>query len=103
MDKKFGRFRPPIHPGTILKEELMEPLGLSINSLARELKIPANRLSQIIRGRRAVTADTSLRMARYFGFSPEHWHNLQKHYEFELARRARQAEIERTVRPRNAA
>lgn len=103
MSGKFGRFSPPIHPGRILKEELLVPLELSINRLAKELKVPANRLSQIVHGRRAVSPDTSVRLGRYFGFSAEHFHNLQKHYEFELVRRTTQAKIEREIRPRTAA
>ena len=95
--------RHPVHPGRILREDLLEPLGLSVNKLAAELRVLANRLGQIIQGRRAVTPDTSIRLGRYFGFSPEFWHNLQKHYELELARRASQAGIEREVRPREAA
>ncbi len=96
-------FRPPIHPGRVLKEDLLDPLGISINKLATELRVPANRLSQIIQGRRAITPDTSLRLGRYFGFSPEYWHNMQKHYEFEQAKRSSQARIHREVRPREAA
>ena len=95
--------RSPIHPGRILKEDLLDPLGLSVNRLAAALRVPANRLSQIIRGRRAITQDTSIRLGRYFGFSAEFWHNLQKHYEFEIARRSSLARIERLVRPRQAA
>ena len=95
--------RPPIHPGRILKEDLLDPLGLSVNRLAAALRVPANRLSQIIQGRRAITPDTSIRLGRYFGFSAEFWHNLQKHYEFEIARRSSLARIERLVRPRQAA
>ncbi len=103
MSDKKTKLRPPVHPGRILKEDLLDPLGISVNRLAAELRVPANRLNQIIHGRRAITPDTSLRLGRYFGFSPDYWHNMQKHYEFELARRSFQARIERTVRPRKAA
>ncbi len=103
MPEHTGKLRPPVHPGRILKEDLLDPLGISVNRLAGELGVPANRLSQIVNGRRAITPDTSLRLGRYFGFSPDYWHNLQKHYEFELARRSSQTEIERAVRPRRAA
>ena len=103
MNGKRKGFRPPVHPGRILKEDLLDPLGLSVNKLAGNLRVPANRLTQIVHGRRAITPDTSIRLGRYFSFSPEFWHNLQKHYEFELARRSFQAGIEREVRPREAA
>jgi addiction module HigA family antidote len=66
---KTGKFRLPVHPGTVLKKDLLDPLGMSINQLAKELRVPANRLSQIVRGRRGITPDTSLRLARYFGFT----------------------------------
>ena len=97
------KYRPPVHPGRILKEDLLDPLGVSVNQLAKALRVPANRLSQIVRGTRAVTPDTSLRLGRYFGFSPDFWLRLQMHYEFELARRTSLARIEREVHPRRAA
>lgn len=103
MPERTGKLRPPVHPGRILKEDLLDPLGISVNHLAGDLSVPANRLSQIVNGRRAITPDTSLRLGRYFGFSPDYWHNLQKHYEFELTRRSSQTAIARTVRPRRAA
>ncbi|PYV25916.1 MAG: addiction module antidote protein, HigA family [Acidobacteria bacterium] len=77
--------RTPIHPGEILADELRE-IGLSAE-LARTLGVPANRISQVIAGKRAITADTALRLARYFGTSPDLWMNLQKTYELDLARR----------------
>jgi addiction module HigA family antidote len=92
-----------VHPGRVLKEDLLGPLGISISKLAAEIRVPANRLSQIINGRRAITPDTSLRLGRYFGFSPEYWHNMQRHYDFELVRRFAQAKIERELQPRQAA
>ncbi len=100
---KGGKLRPPVHPGRILKEDLLDELGLSINRLAIELRVPANRLSQIVNGRRSITPDTSIRLGRYFGFSNEYWHNLQKHYDFEVVRRSSERHIEREVRPREAA
>ncbi|SRR5712692_2072184 len=103
MTKQNRRLRPPIHPGKILKEDLLDPLRISVNRLASELRVPANRLNQIVHGQRAVTPDTSIRLGRYFGFSPDYWHNMQKRYEFELTRRSAQARIERDVRPRRAA
>jgi len=80
------RARTPAHPGEILDDELKE-IGLSAAELARTLGVPANRISQIVAGRRAITADTALRLARYFGTSPDLWVNLQKTYELDLARR----------------
>ena len=100
---KTGKFRLPVHPGTILKKDLLDPLGMSINKLAKELRVPANRLSQIIRGRRGITPDTSLRLARYFGFTPEYWLNMQTHYDMEITRRQSMKQIEKEVNPREAA
>lgn len=77
--------RTPIHPGEILADELQE-IGISAAALARTLGVPPNRISQIIAGKRAVSADTALRLARYFGTSPDLWMNLQKNYELDLAR-----------------
>ncbi len=68
---------PPVHPGEILREDLMAPLELSINRLARDLRVPVTRMSEIVNGRRRITADTALRLARYFGMTPEFWINLQ--------------------------
>jgi addiction module HigA family antidote len=77
--------RTPIHPGEILADEL-EAIGISAAALARILDVPANRISQIIAGKRAISADTALRLARYFGTSADIWMNLQKTYELDLAR-----------------
>lgn len=77
--------RTPIHPGEILADEL-EELQMSAAQLARTLSVPANRISQIVASKRAVTADTALRLARYFGTSPDFWMNLQKTYDLDLAR-----------------
>ena len=76
--------RRPIHPGEILAEEL-ELLGITPTELARQLKVPANRVTQIIKGKRAITGDTALRFAHWFGSSPEFWLNLQAQYELRLA------------------
>ena len=72
--------RTPIHPGEILKDELIE-IGISSDELARQLRVPENRMSEVIRGRRNITADTALRLGRWFGMSTEFWMNLQKNYE----------------------
>jgi len=94
--------KPP-HPGDTLKEEYLAPFGMSVNALAKELGIGAARLNEIIRGRRGVTADTALRLARYFGTTPEFWLNLQAFYDLRMAQRKAGRTIERTVKPRRAA
>ncbi len=95
--------RTPIHPGEILVDELRE-IGLSAAQLARTIRVPANRISQIIAGKRAITADTALRLARYFGTSPDFWMNVQKTYDLDLARLAIGKTISRIPqRPRTAA
>ena len=86
--------RTPIHPGEILADEL-EELGLSAAGLARQIEVPANRISQIIAGRRNISADTALRLGRYFGTAPEFWMNLQKTYELDEARAALGSAIDR--------
>lgn len=91
-----------IHPGEILKEELLVPLRMSVSQLARELRVPANRLTQIVNGERAVTPDTSLRLARYFGFSANYWLNLQMHYDMDVAKQQKLRKIEREVKPRGS-
>ena len=93
----------PIHPGEIIREEVLVPLNLSVNQLAKLLAIDTPRLNEIVRGRRGITADTALRLARYLGNSPEFWLKLQVHYELRVARHAKQKEIERAVRPRTQA
>ncbi len=92
------------HPGEVLREEYMNPLGLSANALALELPVPANRMSAIIRRKspRAVTADTAMRLARYFGTSAQFWLNLQAAYDLSVAQAERGKAIEREVRPRAA-
>jgi len=94
---------PPIHPGEILLEEFLRPLGMSMNRLAYELHVPANRITQIVEGRRSVTGETALRLARYFGTSPEFWLGMQKDYDLQVARDEFEAEVEREVRPRGKA
>jgi addiction module HigA family antidote len=93
---------PPVTPGEILRDDFMEPLGLSANDLAKALHVPPNRISVILKGTRSITADTALRLARYFGTTPQPWLNLQKNYELEVARRMVGREIEREVSPRAA-
>jgi len=76
---------PPIHPGEILKEEFIEPLGITSYRVAKDTHTPATRISEIIKCRRSITADTALRLSRYLGTTPEFWLNLQARYDLELA------------------
>jgi addiction module HigA family antidote len=92
----------PIHPGEVLAEDFMAPRGLTANQLALDLHVPANRLSEVIRGRRSVSADTALRLARYFGTTPALWLNLQSSYDLECAKDSVGAKIEREVAVRSA-
>ena len=98
-----SRRLPPVHPGEILREDLMAPLGLSINKVARDLRVPVTRMSEIVNGRRRITADTALRLARYFSTTPEFWVNLQSAYDLDVATRASAEQIKRDVHPRAAA
>src|SRR5258708_28506199 len=102
MAKKARRL-PPAHPGEILREDLLKPLGISVNRLGRDLRVPATRVSEIANGRRGITADTAVRLARYFGTTPEFWMSLQAAYELDLVRRASADRIARDVHPREAA
>ena len=88
----------PIPPGEILYEEFMKPLGVSINALAREINVPPNRISDIVNGKRAITADTALRLGKYFRVSPEIWMGLQADYELRIARRTTWPKAEPRVR-----
>jgi addiction module HigA family antidote len=82
-----GKRLDPIHPGEILEEEFMRPLGLSANALAKGVDVPVTRISEIVRGRRGVTADTALRFGQFFGTSPELWLGLQAEYDLRTAKR----------------
>ena len=94
---------PPVHPGEILREDFMKPLGLTINKLALDLRVPATRMGEIVHERRRITADTALRLARYFETNPEFWLNLQNFYDLEVSRRSGAlSAIEHEVRPANA-
>jgi addiction module HigA family antidote len=92
----------PIPPGEILREEFMQPLGISINALARALSVPPNRISAIVNGTRAITADTALRLGKYFGTSPEIWLDLQSDYELRVVRQTRWKTIDSRVSTRVA-
>jgi antitoxin HigA-1 len=94
---------PPIHPGEILLEEFLKPLKMSMNKLAEELHVPANRITQIVEGNRRITGETALRLARYFSTSAEFWLGMQKHYDLQVARDEFEAQVERQVRPRDRA
>lgn len=92
----------PIHPGEILREEWLKPLELSANALAMALGVPAARINDIVLERRGITADTALRLARYFGTDAQSWVNLQTHYELETARDAVGEKIAASISPRAA-
>jgi antitoxin HigA-1 len=94
--------RVATHPGEILREEFLRPLGMSVNALAMALRVPATRIGAIVKGERSVTADTALRLARFFGTSPEFWLNLQAMHDLTKARLESGETIERDVRPRAA-
>lgn len=90
----------PIHPGEILAEEFMSPLDLSTKALALALRVPAPRVSELVRGRRSITVDTALRLGRYFGTSADLWLGLQTEYDLRVAQRELAPQIERDVEPR---
>ena len=92
----------PVHPGDVLREEFMRPLGLSVNRLALELRVPVTRMAEIIHRRRAVTSDTALRLGRLFRTTPEFWLNLQTRYDLEIARDRQEKKVEREVHPLSA-
>ena len=93
----------PIHPGEILREEFLLPLGLSVNALALALHVPVTRLHEIVKERRAITPDTALRLAHYFGGDARSWLNLQAEFDLKVAIRERGARIQHDVHPRIAA
>ena len=98
MTKKLD----PIHPGEILEEEFMRPLGLSANALAKAIDVPVTRVSEIVRGRRGVSADTALRLGRFLGTTPELWLGLQSEYDLRIARRDFEEAIRVRVSPMKA-
>jgi addiction module HigA family antidote len=97
-----GRRLPPVHPGEILRDEFLTPMEISVYELAKLIKVPRSRINDIVLGRRAVTADTALRLSRYFGTSPEFWINLQARYDLDAADRSLRRRIEQEVAPRAA-
>jgi antitoxin HigA-1 len=89
---------PPLHPGEVLFEEFMRPMGISQNQLGRDLKVPPRRINEIVHGKRGISADTALRLARYFGTSPQFWMGLQADYDLESAQDKLSRRIAREVR-----
>lgn len=89
----------PVHPGEILKEEFMVPLGLSMNRMAMDVRVPVTRIADIVNERRGITADTALRFARYFKNTPAFWMNLQTRYDLEVAEDELADRVERDVQP----
>ena len=89
----------PITPGEILREDFMKPLEISINQLSRDLSVPPNRISEIVNGKRAITADTALRLQRYFGVEAQFWLNLQTEYDLRIIKRKIWPDIERRIIP----
>ena len=99
MSKSEG-LQAPVHPGEVLLEDFMKPLNLTVNRLALELHVPATRIGEIVHERRRITAETALRLARYFRTNAEFWLNLQNFYDLEVSRRSgKVSEIERQVQP----
>ena len=100
---KPAKLLAPIHPGEILFEDFMKPFGISMNRLARDLDVPPTRIHGIVHGKRAITADTALRLGSYFDVSPETWLGLQLDYDIRVAKRRTGEAIARTIRRREAA
>jgi addiction module HigA family antidote len=92
----------PLHPGEVLRAEFLEPLKMSQNRLAMALRVPARRINEIVLGKRGITADTALRLARYFKMSPQFWLGLQMDYELDLAEDAIEKEIIEDIKPMSA-
>jgi addiction module HigA family antidote len=89
----------PVHPGEILRDEFLEPLGISAYALAKAIRVPRSRANDIVLGRRSITADTAIRLGRYFGTTPEFWVNLQSRFDLDVARKALRGTLEREVEP----
>ncbi|MBA4393836.1 MAG: addiction module antidote protein, HigA family, partial [Desulfobacca sp.] len=96
---KKNNLLPPITPGEILREDFMESSKLSINQLARNIGVPPNRISEIVNGKRAITADTALRLQRFFGVEAQFWLNLQSEFDLRIAIRQKWLDIERFITP----
>jgi antitoxin HigA-1 len=94
-----NNLHPPITPGEILREDFMDPVGLSINQIARNIGVPPNRISEIVNGKRAISADTALRLQRYFGVEAQFWLNLQSEFDLRIAKQQKWLDIERHITP----
>jgi addiction module HigA family antidote len=101
-DVRSGRRLPPVHRGEILRDAFLTPMGISVYALAHAIKVPRSRTNDVVRGRRALTTDTAIRLGRYFGTTPEFWINLQARYDLDVADRAVRRRIEQEVTPRAA-
>ena len=99
----MSKLIPPPHPGETIREDILKPLRMSVNQLAKALGITAARLNDIVRGRRGITADTALRLARYLGTSAEFWLGLQLEYDLRIAEAEVRAAIDRQIKPRKVA
>ena len=99
----MSKLLPPIHPGETIREDILKPLDMSVNQLAKALNVDAARLNEIVRGRRGITADTALRLSRYLGTSAEFWLGLQADYDLRVARQLKLKKIEREVKPKSRA
>ena len=97
--RKTEKKLPPIHPGEILREDFMQPLGLSMNKLALDLHVPVTRIAEIVHERRSITPDTALRLGRYFNTTARFWLNAQSAYDLEVAQDELQRAVHREVRP----
>ena len=101
-DVTTGKRISPIRPGEILREDFLRPLDISVYALANAIKVPRSRVNDIVRGRRAITADTALRLGRYFGTSAEFWINLQAYYDLAVVKEASRRRIEKEIAPHAA-
>lgn len=99
-DIATGRRLPSVHPGEILRDEFLTPMGISVYALAGAIKVPRSRVNDIVLGRRSITTDSAMRLGRYFGTSSEFWINLQSRYDLEIANRTLRRRIEHEVEPR---
>jgi len=95
----INKLLDPITPGEVLREDFMEPLDISINQLARDLSVPPNRIREIVNGKRSISADTALRLQRYFGVEAQFWLNLQTEYDLRMVKRKIWTDIERRITP----
>jgi antitoxin HigA-1 len=100
MTTRKTKTMPPIHPGEVLAEDFMKPLGVSQYRIAKEMSVPARRINLIVKGRQAITADTALRLGRYFGMEAQFWMNLQARYDLEIAQLTLLKRLDREVTPR---